>query len=483
LVAADRRDDRSGAFLFGIVVLIGAFLLVGVRYAFHQDAWLALTAGREVWNSGVPHHDTLTALTSGRRWIDQQWLSQLAMYGLFRLGGLPLVAVAHVLLVTTSLYGAVAIGQRLGAGRRTLVLLVAPCALLVLLPPVRTQPYAYPIFVGVVALLAYDSRSPSSRVYWALPLLVLWGNVHGSAVLGAGLVVLRGLTLLFERRGQGGRQRALQAGTALTLGAPLCLLVTPYGTATARYYGTTLFNHDFAKLVAEWKPVTSAAIAAVPLFALAGLALWSMGRHPTRSTNWERIALLVLLIGAIAALRNVVWVGFAALMLPAISLGGDSARKSARPGLDRALAVTAPAAMVVALAVTLARPDADFAPHYPAGALQAVEQATGRDPQISVFADPRFADWLLWRAPQLRHRVAFDVRFELQPPGGLERIARALHATGVSWKRAAQGFRIVILAPEDSPESARGFRAEPGRRVLFDDDDALVILRAPSAAG
>jgi hypothetical protein len=484
LVAVDRREERPDALLFGAVALVGTVLLVGVRYAFHQDAWLALTAGREVWNGGIPHHDTLTAMTSGRRWIDEQWLSQLAIYGLFRLGGLPLVAVGHVALVVTSLYAAVAAGRRLGADRRTLALLLFPCALLVLLAPVRTQPYAYPMFVATVYLLARDSRSPEARVYWTLPLLVLWANVHGSAVLGAGLVALRGLTILAEHwRGQGRPRGGRLAGVMLTIAAPLCLFATPYGIGTARYYGATLLNHDFAKLVSEWKPVTSVAIAAVPLFVLAGLALWSMGRHPNRSTPWERIALLVVLIAAIAALRNVVWAGFAVLILPAISLASDSVRDSPRPRLDRAIALVGAAAISLAVITTLARPDRDFEPRYPAGALRAVEQATRDDPQLSVFADPRFADWLLWRAPRLRHRVAFDIRFELQPPGGLERIARTLKATGVDWKHAARGFRLVVLAPGDTPDSARGFRMETGRRILFQDDDALVILRTPSAAG
>ena len=49
-------------------------------------------------------------------------------------------------------------------------------------------------------LLAADSRKPSPRVYWCLPILVLWANLHGTASLGAMLVALRGVTLVWERR-------------------------------------------------------------------------------------------------------------------------------------------------------------------------------------------------------------------------------------------------------------------------------------------
>ncbi len=31
---------------------------------------------------GLPRRDTLTIVSEGRHWIDQQWLGQLALYGL-----------------------------------------------------------------------------------------------------------------------------------------------------------------------------------------------------------------------------------------------------------------------------------------------------------------------------------------------------------------------------------------------------------------
>jgi hypothetical protein len=165
-----------------------------------------------------------------------------------------------------------------------------------------------------------------------------------------------------------------------------------------------------------------------------------------------------------------------------IALGSSSARTEVRPRLNQALALLVAAAVVVALVVDIARSDRDFEKSYPAGVLRAVSRSAGADPTMKVFADVRFADWLLWHLPQLEGRVAFDARFELQPSGALERLARALTATGIDWKRPARGYRLVVLTPSDVKEAARGFRAEPGRRILFDDPDGLVILRSPRAS-
>src|SRR5205809_967223 len=79
--------------------------------------------------------------------------------------------------------------RRAGASPRSVALVallplcVAPWVL-----QLRTQTLALPLFVAVYGLLAADSRRPSLRVWLVFPLLVLWGNLHGSVVLGAMLV-------------------------------------------------------------------------------------------------------------------------------------------------------------------------------------------------------------------------------------------------------------------------------------------------------
>ena len=451
---------------------VAVVVLIGVRYAFRQDAWLALVAGREIWQHGIPHHDALTALTAGREWIDQQWLAQLSLYGLFKAGGLALVAVTYAALVSGSLAAAVGLGRRLGASPRAQAWLFVPCALLVVLAPVRTQPLAYPLFVAVAYLLARDSRCPSNHVYMTLPLLVLWANLHGSVTLAVALVALRGVTLLSSHRAR---------GAVLLLGAPLCVLATPYGLDTATYYRETLFEHDFTRLVSEWKPVTSAAVAAIPFFVLLAATVASLYRDRRRLTTWELIAVVVLFAAAAFALRNVVWLALGVLLLPAVEVPRREARPQ-REGLRRALAGTTCAAAIVLAVVSMTRDDRYYEVGHSDGALTAVLAETRRDPGITIFADERYADWLLWRAPSLRRRIAYDVRFELLLRSELDAIANTLKATGNDWKRGAQGSRLVVLSPEDRSDSARGFLAEPGRRTLFRDGDALVLLRTREAA-
>ncbi len=139
---------------------------------------------------------------------------------------------------------------------------------------VRTQSFIVPLFVALVYLLSKDSRRPSNQVFWVLPILVLWANLHGTVTLGAGLVGLHALVILFQRRGallHG--LRAWGRPLALIAGAAAAILLTPYGLSMIGYYRSTMVSSTLRHAVTEWQPVTSAPLTAAALVVVAGLAV------------------------------------------------------------------------------------------------------------------------------------------------------------------------------------------------------------------
>src|SRR5260370_21132279 len=106
----------------------------------------------------------------------------------------------------------------------------------------HAQTLDQPLFVDVVVLLVSDALRPTNAVFLTLPILVLWANLHGSVVIAAGLVALRGLLGLTERTYP---RRYL----ALLLGAVLSVGITPYGTGVLDYYRSTLVNPAFRSIV------------------------------------------------------------------------------------------------------------------------------------------------------------------------------------------------------------------------------------------
>jgi hypothetical protein len=476
------------------VVTLAAVLLANLPSAFDVDSWLALVAGRDLWQNGLPHHETLTVLAHGSAWIDQQWLSQLGSYGLFRVGGLALWGVTNVGLIVLAVTGAIVGARRLG-GHPKAVMAVLPLCLFMIVPSrqVRTQEFAMPLFVALVYLLATDSRKPSRRVYWCLPILVLWANLHGTVTVGALLVALRGVTVAWERRETlTSSLRQWRRPLVLALGGPLCLLLTPYGFGILGYYRTMLLGSALRHTVTEWQPVTSSPGTAAVFFLAAAIAVWSFGRFASRTTMWERIALLVLVAGSILVIRNILFFGLFALMVMPVSLAiGNRTQGVVRPGADRwrgrinaLLAFAAVATVLIALTATLGRPAATLELGYQRPAmLAAVQRATLADPSLKVLAEDRFADWLLWRDPALSGRIANDVRFELLSASQLTRLNAVFGVIGPNWKQGAQGYRVIVMDKQYVANAAQAFLHEAGSRVLYDDGVRLVILRNASAAG
>ena len=422
------------------VCAVVSLSLAGIPHHFSQDGWLALIAGRVIAEHGIPHHDYFTVMAHAVQWVDQQWLAQLLMYQLMRAGGLQLLTVLYVLVTGAAFTGAIVAARKLG-GEELHVLAMLPAGAFFYLATavsIRTQGFAYPLFVATVWLLASEVRSPvrRARVYWVFPMLVLWANLHGSVTMGVGLAALFGLTVLLNGlRASGVRGLADGRGLAFVAISPLTLLATPYGTQIIHYYDVTLMNSQFSRLVTEWRPVSSVPILAVPLFALMAMTAWVLVRVAckarigrARATPlFDVLSLIVLAAGAVTAVRNITWFGLAVMiLLPAswTQMKGGVAAPLRRAHVNRILAFIMTGITVLAVFVVLGQPATWFTSTYPTRAIPTLKQLIAKDPGAKIFADVRYADWLVWEAPHsFAGRIAYDTSFELLTPNQLDVIA------------------------------------------------------------
>src|SRR5437764_399285 len=221
--------------------------------------------------------------------------------------------------------------------------------------------------VGLMWLLAADSRRPSRRVLLALPIVVLWANLHGTAFLASALVALRGLSMLLER------DRPLRARlpmAAVLTAAPALLLASPYGFSLVGYYHKLLLNPAFSRYVTERAP-TKLGIATAPFYLLALLAAWLAGRCRSRLTLFEQSALLVTLVLALLAIRSVVWFMLAALILLPAALDGVLSSHWDDPRyrhLNKLLALSAPLVCVWIVVGAFSHPSGWYTGEFPPAA-------------------------------------------------------------------------------------------------------------------
>jgi hypothetical protein len=468
---------------FLLVVLLAAFGITFVTVfpptLLVADTWLTLVAGREIVEHGLPTVDELTVLNAGRDWTDQQWGAQLLAYGAHALGGHALLAVVTAAFVVGAFAIAATGARRLGAGPRAILLVFFPA---ILAAPwawtMRAQVFVLPLFAGLVWLLASEARRPSRRAYLAFPMLVVWANLHGTAALAAMLTILLGAIELVSSRGRSGWR-----SVALVVLPPLAVLLTPYGPLdTARYYHLLLVDPPFPRdLVTEWR-ASDPGGDTVLFYALAAIAVVVVFLGRRRMKLFDIGVLAITFFGGVTAIRGIPWFALACMVLLPVAIGraieGKTARKPRR--LDGILSLATVSALALAVVVALARDESWYVNRWPEGAVAAVRaEVVGSDRR--VFALSRDADWMLWRIPELRGRLAFDIRFEIFDRETFERIVRFRGKQGDDWKSIADGYEVLVLETGSGESShVPDFLAEPGTEVLYEDERVTVLRRAAS---
>src|SRR5919202_3263375 len=211
--------------------------------------WLG-ALGRVVVERGHVPHGVPFAAAPSADWPNVPVLAELAFRGLIGALGdrglllAQLVAVAVALRVTRREM------RRLGAtdaGAALALALLVPGALLAF-AGVRAQLFSFALFPVLVALLRREAAAPSRRIWLLAPLLALWSNLHGVALLG---LAAAGVYLVLERA----RRRPLESlGVAALSAAALC--ATPALVSTPRYYHDVLTSVAARRGYGLWVPLS-----------------------------------------------------------------------------------------------------------------------------------------------------------------------------------------------------------------------------------
>jgi hypothetical protein len=335
----------------------------------------------------------------------------------------------------------------------------------------RTQDLGELFFVATLALLVRDAQAPSRRVYWVIPILVVWANIHGSVLLACVFVALRALGLAAQR-GYGRRALVLLGAAAV---APVA---SPYGFSLVGYYRHMLVNPRLHAFIDEWGPSSFSGRTAI-FYALALVAVWTLAKHGQLVSPFARFALLITLVAAITSVRNIIWFGLCALVvLPRLfdpyveRLEFKGLRRMAQPVAAAACAVT-----VVVVCFALTRSERQLTAAWPADAAHRIASLADGTLDGLVFADDRYADWLLWAEPDLRGRIAYDVRFELFSTSQMVKLSAYRNRIGDDWRAAADGYSIVVFEPALQKEVRAGLLVHRQFRVASETPRLAILAR------
>jgi hypothetical protein len=264
-----------------------------------DTGWLIRTGEYIASNVHLPGHDLYTWTCSGRPFVCYQWLFELFLFGLYKIGGLSAVgAVSFVVVSVLYLYCLPKTWLALGVRPA-----VIPVFMALLLTPfwffARPQLASFVLAFAFIQILEVWRKSPRSRLIYLLPpLTAVWTNLHCVAGLGVALMVVYFFDATLVKQKESKCTGQLLAMLLLALAA---LFATPLDLPTLAASAQTFTHTDLASCN-ELKPlfVTSYLWHLSNLYVLAALIILTAGRRKLPRCGLF-IALAALVSGLVVA--------------------------------------------------------------------------------------------------------------------------------------------------------------------------------------
>src|SRR5512132_1298074 len=88
--------------LFTAILFIALFVMAA-REITDPDFWWHLRTGQYiVENATIPHGDIFSYTNAGQTWVTHEWLSEVIMYAVYRLGSYPALIVVFAAVITAA---------------------------------------------------------------------------------------------------------------------------------------------------------------------------------------------------------------------------------------------------------------------------------------------------------------------------------------------------------------------------------------------
>uniref|UniRef100_A0A831XEV0 TPR domain protein n=1 Tax=Geobacter metallireducens TaxID=28232 RepID=A0A831XEV0_GEOME len=264
-------SDRQLSWLFFATLFLSALRPMG-----DFDTFWQLQSGKYIWQTkAFLYCDTFSLAHNAFR-LEHCWLSDVAFYGLYSIGGYTLLSLIKPILLVPC--GVILYRRSRQCGvPPVLAVPVLLVSLLASSPSWVERPQLWTFLFSLLYLkLLFDGRENGLRSWgWLVPLMILWANLHAGAVFG---LVLIGLfwggelwRALFSR-GRWLNVASLAGVGAAALGASF---VNPYGSRIPlqllAHFNLTRIGGGQESIM-EWLPPSTAQ---VPLFYVL-FAVWGV---------------------------------------------------------------------------------------------------------------------------------------------------------------------------------------------------------------
>ena len=505
-VLTDPEEGRVGDLLRRItstVVLRGLLFIAIFSMAavppLDPDLWWHLSNGRVILATGsIPHIDLYSFSAAGYPWVMHEWLADLGMYLLFKLGGLPWLVAIFAGIVTAAAICLYLLLRRTGLAPTAAVGLTLAGALAGSTAWGARPQLLNVLFCGLLLLGLLEYRAGRLHAWMLPPFIWLWANLHSAFLVG---VIIGGLFTAGEafdawrsREGSMPRRRLTALAVAVGVGG-LLSVVNPFGIQTILFSLGTLTSPLIQNNIQEWASpdfhsLPGLLVEGIVFLLLGGLAT---GRVRPRTSEW--LLALALLYLALSSQRHVplfvlgaapligrcaqALLTTAASLLPPVDRHAaaaaalrDGPARPAGPSLvtaaiNLALLIVVGAGMIAYRALPGLRPATEAAAIGAVLPVQATDalQRIGRPARVFNYYD--YGGYIVWRLYPDGSRVFIDGRVEVYGPDVFSRYLRVSYL--------AYGWHDVLL--QSHPDAVVFPSAHPLVGILQQDPEWTLLSR------
>lgn len=471
MTTPDGQADTGAASAALAAFAAFAFMLIVPTALRDGDTGWHLATGAWIAAQGrVPVTDPFSYTAAGSSWVAHEWLSELAMYTAWRIGGWS----GLILLFGAALAALYAIVARAIEGwlRTPAVVLALLLLTTGLLPSLLARPHllALPLLAAWLVALLRARAAGRAPAPGHAALMLVWANMHGSFVFGLGLAGVFALEALLAAPPAERRATIIGWG-GFGLLALLAAIMTPAGV-----HGLIFpFHVGALKLLShlnEWQPADFSAFSGFEFILL--VTLFALLFRPTQIPPLRLLLLLGVLHLALQHTRQEIILVVVGALVLAEPLGRAYAAGPLpypAPRTPRALiailGVLTLALGAYRLAVPIVRGDSAGVP---ATALARLPPALRTQ---RVFNEYSFGGSLILAGI----RPYIDGRADMYGDAFTIDYFRIVKGDAGRWRQADATWRFGwTLLPPRSP-LARLLDADPHWRRAYADDTAVIHIR------
>jgi len=296
--------------VFQIYIFVYAFLFAS-RPMSDADFWFHLKTGQYIFATGsIPRTELFSFTYHGIPWVAHGWLSGVLFYAVWSTVG-PKVLIFLFALLT-------AIAFWIAFKRANSHPFFAGIAMLIgvwtALPNIGVRPRVFSILFASIYLAVLDRFArgvKEQQIWWLVPLMALWANLHGGFLIGLALIALTAMGIVLDRwtgvleQSDAFRVR-LRTLLLVFVGCGGAALLNPYGIRLYTGPIAVLRSPIFQDLVSDWLSPDFHQAATRPLMFLMLMTITVLVLSPRRPKPSEVLLFIATVYATLKTQRNAV---------------------------------------------------------------------------------------------------------------------------------------------------------------------------------